>query len=190
MKYLGAASSMDLEPHIYALGLNAVKGLQQYGGTSQALPFEPPMHRSPFRVSEIEGKSAFSWLMSSSLHILHRYHIIINIPRTRRSFISHTRPILRPLMRTYGQNTPLLPKYGSYIFSCFFKAHVSSHHFHSSHPRPTFWQPLPILAPHPTMPLWSESDFTKAISDKMRHLAIQSFLRSATSCFIHCPKHK
>lgn len=35
MRYLGATSTMDLPPHIYALGLHAVKGLQQHGGTSQ-----------------------------------------------------------------------------------------------------------------------------------------------------------
>lgn len=37
MRYLGATSTMDLPPHIYALGLHAVKGLQQPGGTSQVV---------------------------------------------------------------------------------------------------------------------------------------------------------
>ncbi|CAK9016123.1 unnamed protein product [Durusdinium trenchii] len=37
IKYLGASSTMDLPPHIYALGLHAVKGLQQNGGTSQVV---------------------------------------------------------------------------------------------------------------------------------------------------------
>lgn len=37
MRYLGATSTMDLPPHIYALGLHAVKGLQQHGGTSQVV---------------------------------------------------------------------------------------------------------------------------------------------------------
>eukprot|EP00434_Breviolum_minutum_P009785 symbB.v1.2.008617.t1/scaffold516.1/size216213/3 len=37
MRYLGASSTIDLPPHIYALGLHAVKGLQQHGGTSQVV---------------------------------------------------------------------------------------------------------------------------------------------------------
>lgn len=59
MKYLGAASSMDLAPHIYALGLNAVKGLQQYGGTSQAVQKASKIHRYPSKLMKTEPFSMF-----------------------------------------------------------------------------------------------------------------------------------